>query len=792
MIIVPTYNEKGNINKLVSKIRGILPNEKIFFIDDSSPDGTASKIKELQKSDSNIFLLERPTKSGIGSAYLNAFKEHLNSGEKYFITMDADLSHDPKYLKSMVSELENNDVVVGSRYTEGGGVSNWNFWRVVLSKFGNLYAKIFSSSHIRDLTSGYVGYNIEALKKIDLKKIKSDGYAFQIEIKKALEKSEATIKEIPITFIERENGKSKLSWLITLEGLVYPLKNFVVNHFPEILLFFGTFTLYALTAPRSIYFGDNAEFITAVTSMGIPHPSGYPAYILLAKLFSLLHLGNSVLATNLFSAFCASLGISIFYSIAKNYTQNIFAVISSALLAISPIFWSQAIIAEVYASNFLFLMLLVKIVFSFWNHPTNSKVYWFAFLLGLSLANHQMMVLLVPALISPLFIRNFWTKKTAIYSVLFLILGLSAYLYLPIRSAMHPILDWGHTSGSIKDFLHHVLRSDYQDLSAESDPGSKIKFASSSFLNVYQQFTFALILIVPGIYLLLREQKKILGFTAAILFLNILGIIFLRNIVYSEENVFFQQVYFIPAYAIVAFWIGVGLEKITDFITEQRVAVAASAAIGIIAVLWVAPLSFAQNNLRSFRFLEDYSREYLLSLKPNAVLGISFEGLGEDSFIFSLMYQKEIKHLRPDVEIVTYKNIIPNQFENQTEDIFRDRNIITQRKKLTEFLLINYPDKPKYVTYLVPGCQENGFACELQNSDFVEISSLNISADDLKISSSDYSGSDLLANYYLHQAAYYLGKDTAKAYDLLIKSIARDNQIQGNDMAAFANYRSAK
>lgn len=227
MIIIPTYNEKENIPKLVGGIRQNLPKTGILFVDDNSPDGTAEIIRELKQKDPGIFLISRARKLGLGSAYLSAFDYLIrNTGAEFAVTMDADLSHDPAVLPEIISKLEFYPVVIGSRYVSGGRVDNWSFFRRSVSRFGNLYAETLINLPINDLTSGLVGYRIEWLRRLDFSKINSEGYAFQIEMKHRLHGLGAGFFEHPITFIERNGGKSKFSSSIALEGMKYPLKEF--------------------------------------------------------------------------------------------------------------------------------------------------------------------------------------------------------------------------------------------------------------------------------------------------------------------------------------------------------------------------------------------------------------------------------------------------------------------------------------------------------------------------------------------------------------------------------------
>jgi dolichol-phosphate mannosyltransferase len=228
MIIIPTYNERENVRILVEKIRAAAGDIPILFVDDSSPDGTAAAIRQLQSEYPNILLKVRPEKQGLGAAYRDAFQYVIeNNLADFVLSMDADLSHPPEVLPGLLKNLEHSSVVVGSRYHPQGRVENWNLWRRTVSRLGNLYARFFTGVPVFDLTSGMVAYRVEALKKIDFSRTASDGFAFVMEMKVLLHQAGEKIYEHPITFIERREGKSKFSLPIFFEGILYPLRCFI-------------------------------------------------------------------------------------------------------------------------------------------------------------------------------------------------------------------------------------------------------------------------------------------------------------------------------------------------------------------------------------------------------------------------------------------------------------------------------------------------------------------------------------------------------------------------------------
>lgn len=224
LIITPTYNERGNIKILIEKIFALYPAIHVLVVDDNSPDGTALLAKELMLKYPNLHLKERSGKLGLASAYLQSMKSVLEEFPdiRSIITMDADLSHDPIAIKTMLEEIKNYDLVIGSRYIKGGGIPDWELRRRLLSRLGNLYARIVTRSRINDLTGGFNCYRSELLKRYDLDRVKATGYGFQIEMKIIAERLGARIKEMPIIFSRREEGQSKISNNIIYEGLILP------------------------------------------------------------------------------------------------------------------------------------------------------------------------------------------------------------------------------------------------------------------------------------------------------------------------------------------------------------------------------------------------------------------------------------------------------------------------------------------------------------------------------------------------------------------------------------------
>lgn len=227
IVIIPTYNEKENISRVIQAVINLNNGFHILVIDDGSPDGTADIVKSLQKNyPSELFLIERSGKLGLGTAYIMGFKWALEKGYYYIFEMDADFSHNPADLNRLYNACHKQgaDVAIGSRYVKGGGTVNWPPNRIMLSKGGSLYTRMITWMPVKDTTAGFLCYKREVLESIDLDEIRFLGYAFQIEMKFAAWKLGFKIKEVPIIFEDRKYGVSKMHKGIIKEGILGVLK----------------------------------------------------------------------------------------------------------------------------------------------------------------------------------------------------------------------------------------------------------------------------------------------------------------------------------------------------------------------------------------------------------------------------------------------------------------------------------------------------------------------------------------------------------------------------------------
>lgn len=224
LVVIPTYNEADNVCRIINEVLNSFDKSDVLIVDDNSPDGTAEIVKKEFSNNGRVNLLVRDGKRGLGRAYVDGFKWGLEKEYGYFLEMDADFSHDPKEIPNFYKYLQEYDVVVGSRYINGIRILNWDLKRLIISQLGSMYARIVTGLKLTDMTGGFNGYRAEVLKAINLNKIDSNGYAFQIELKFRAYVKGFKIVEIPIVFKEREKGVSKMNKKIVLEAMFECIK----------------------------------------------------------------------------------------------------------------------------------------------------------------------------------------------------------------------------------------------------------------------------------------------------------------------------------------------------------------------------------------------------------------------------------------------------------------------------------------------------------------------------------------------------------------------------------------
>lgn len=232
-IVIPTYNEADNIADMVRAVRGAVPHAVILVVDDSSPDGTGDIVKSCMASDDGVQLLVRPAKQGLGAAYRDGFRKALEEGATAVVEIDADFSHDPQFLPSLLGELDKGAALaIGSRYVAGGRSPGLALSRLAISRLGNLYAAAMLGLSARDLTAGFRAYDARYLAKVDLGRIRADGYGFQVEMAYEIAQLGGVIAEVPIVFHDRRAGTSKMSMRIVVEAMILCTVWGVARRFP--------------------------------------------------------------------------------------------------------------------------------------------------------------------------------------------------------------------------------------------------------------------------------------------------------------------------------------------------------------------------------------------------------------------------------------------------------------------------------------------------------------------------------------------------------------------------------
>ena len=224
IVIIPTLNEKENLKGLIPQIFALMPDISVLTVDDNSSDGTQDLVRSLGADFKKLFLIERKNNFGYGRSSIDGFKWAYEKTYDHLVTMDADFSHDFNVIPALLEKLKSFDIAIGSRYVRGGGVKNWNFFRRILSRFANLYVKMILNLPVTDTTTGFNSYRVSVLKKLNFDEIRSEGYAFLVELKYRLFRAGCRFSEHPILFSERREGQSKMSSKIIWESVLLPWK----------------------------------------------------------------------------------------------------------------------------------------------------------------------------------------------------------------------------------------------------------------------------------------------------------------------------------------------------------------------------------------------------------------------------------------------------------------------------------------------------------------------------------------------------------------------------------------
>lgn len=500
VVIIPTYNERENISQLVPEIFKFVPEAEVLVVDDNSPDGTGDAVKEMMGRYPHLRLLSRPKKEGLCPAYIQAFRQILSEGNTRTITMmDADFSHDPKYLPEMFKKSEEYGVVAGSRYIKGGGTEGWELRRRLLSRAGNFYCRVITGLPVRDCTGGFNCMRAEVLRRVDFERIlQFRGYAFIMALKYYLWKAGAKFLEIPILFKNRTRGKSKISSRIVREGLLTPWRlvfggsaeGLGKYFYPLVILtalaFVARLGALFFAVPYENVFGDEIAHVMAAFSFFeqktivanfpfyyLPPLMAYLTAPLLAlwgivgiiigkfngiagfREFVILNLNYFLAAPRLVSAMFGALTVPLVFVLARRIFSAPVAFLASIFLAIDFVHIHESAIGHIWAPIVFFFVAASYAAYRLYETGERKWYVFGAVAVGFGYGMGQIPLLFFPWLLLAHFMAipnrgiSFWEKikdKKFLLCAALVILSVAAFTFLnPVSLAKH-----------INDFLHAI------------------------------------------------------------------------------------------------------------------------------------------------------------------------------------------------------------------------------------------------------------------------------------------------------------------------------------------------
>ncbi|MBU0667145.1 MAG: DUF2723 domain-containing protein [Nanoarchaeota archaeon] len=434
-------------------------------------------------------------------------------------------------------------------------------------------------------------------------------------------------------------------------------------------VFLGCFAVYLLTLAPTVYWDDSAELTTIAYTLGIAHPNGYPTYTLLGHLFTKIPLGTIGFRVNLMSALFAALTAAMLYLLLHEWTKNASpGLLSAGIFAFSFVFWSQAVIAEVY-TLFMFFIVTITYLITIWKKTNKQKhLYLLGFVAGLSLTHHLMILFLIPAFLY-LFItknnneffefdKNILNKKLIIVIIL-LMIGLTPYLYLPIRSAQNPEIDWGNPE-TLENFITHVTAKTHRFRQFEPDFDRIIKKITLAIVYLILQFTITIFFSIVGVINFFKKKKSTLLFLTLMFLISFT----LAIVLVVKREIADIQIYFLPTYMVFSIFIGLGIDRtIRQYIKNRKKRV-----ITVIAVLFFILIL----NYSLFNKTVDQSRNY----KPKEYIDYLFSNMEEnsiflansDSEVFLSWYYQQVEGKRYDVVVIPRLLITYNHWQNKARE----------------------------------------------------------------------------------------------------------------------------
>lgn len=571
-----------------------------------------------------------------------------------------------------------------------------------------------------------------------------------------------------------------------------------------LLLISGFF--YISTLSPAIYIEDSAEFVASAVTLSIPHPSSYPLYTLTAKLFSFLPLNDLAWRVNLFSAFWALGSLLFFYLILKELKiKKSIRFLVTLLVAISSTFWGQATYAEVYSLNIFFVSLLFWVLL-LWRSSRHEKyLSLFSFLFGLSLTNHFSMLALLPGYLFFIFYQDrlFYTRwKLILKMFLLFILGLSLYVYIPLRSSMDPPIDWFNPE-RLTNFKHVLT---YNLARGHIINANTFRYLGDFINQLLNQFPLLFIgLGLFGLFALFqaKQQRVIFYYLTLNIILLSFGVIVLvvNGLAFSSFIAWFLGLLYLPCYIYFAITIAFGFK----YLSKHKLVFSAGLICSLLIISLLISNNWFINDKSKFVYLEDYSRELLLSLEPASILLVKEAGIQADHELFSLAFQKYVKQLRPDITIYSDTPVFlpPPGVRLSPDYIYQDER--SQQRIFFESAYRHLQNslRPLYTTFPLENLdiglytQSNGLAYKIYPSQdqasqdtlgafsIATIESLDTSQIFL-----DEHSRMLIAKYFYSQSAAYLARrDIPQATLYLVKAIDFDPEPLSSTYRDFIQHR---
>jgi len=777
-VVVPTFNEAENLESLVWALLGLkIPGVRlsVLVVDDNSPDGTGAIADDLAaRHGPRVAVLHRPTREGLGRAYVQAFGLALEQGADLVVQMDADHSHDPAAIPSLLAALPGADVVLGSRFVPGSRIdADWPRSRRLLAWFANsVYVRLLLGSRLQDMTGGFRLWRADTLRAMDLAHdIRSAGFVFQVEMVHVAQQLGFRAREVPITFSDRVAGKSKMSLRIQLEAAwrawelkwryrkTAPLEHpsagqrevaqaaeararrrpnvwqqrYLLRHYhsfgdvaladgaglnvpvvaeflqrrgatrstgdlkrieqrgsaapPAIVtpatarravtrlstrplapldfalvagLFVASLLLYGVTAARRVTGEDAGELLAAAHGFGVPHPPGYPLWLVLSWMADhVLPWGSVAWRVSLVSAVPSAAANAVLLVVAlKTLRHRLAAVTAAALFAVSLTHWTQAVIPEVYGLNTLFVAAQALLLIGLAEHPSRTRLVSLAAVTGLSATNHTSALPLgavvgfAAILIAPQLLRS---PRTVVLALLAGVLPLALYLVLPWASARQPYMDWGNPE-TLDSLWRHATRAQYTEVEA----GKLATFHHADYLRrlsiladwAARQFGSGWVLLLAAlgaVPLLLRQTGPWL-LLVTIGWLSSVGITRYTSFAFEREHIYANQIFWIPAWLVLAWLMGGGLDVVAGWLAAPRQALArraggAALALGCAALVAIPTVDhYARADRSRTTFIEGFGRAILDAMEPGALYFPS-----SDHSTFPVLYLQGVEGYRLDV-----------------------------------------------------------------------------------------------------------------------------------------------